>query len=208
MSVDVATPPDLAAPRAGFVHDTAAVFVREFQLVLRDPFSLIFSLVQPLVFLGLFGPLLGGSVTEEALGGQSPLQWFLPGVIVMICLFGTGAAGSRLSRPATRSVFDRPASRSASSSAGEWPAPVRRRRISAAARRAAPTSASSALLANGTVTGSNRCCTQIVPRYRVPARMPMASRGRMPSSGCSSMATTCSPARSRASTPHSRSLAM
>ena len=31
-------------------------------LVLRDPFSVIFSLVQPLVFLGLFGTLLAGSI--------------------------------------------------------------------------------------------------------------------------------------------------
>ena len=82
--------------RGSLLSDIGAVFMREMLLVLRDPFSLIFSLVQPLVFLGLFGPLLGGSVTEEALGGQSQLQWFLPGVIVMICLFGTGAAGSNL----------------------------------------------------------------------------------------------------------------
>lgn len=78
------------------VSDTRAVFRREISLVLRDPFSIIFSLVQPLVFLGLFGPLLAGSIDPAALGGASPLQWFLPGVIVMICLFGTGAAGSNL----------------------------------------------------------------------------------------------------------------
>lgn len=76
--------------------DIWAVFLREMSLVLRDPFSVIFSLVQPLVFLGLFGPLLAGSVDQAALGGASPLQWFLPGVIVMICLFGTGASGSNL----------------------------------------------------------------------------------------------------------------
>ena len=76
--------------RSSLVGDVVAVFLREMFLVLRDPFSLIFSLVQPLVFLALFGPLLGGSVDPAALGGQSPLQWFLPGVIVMICLFGTG----------------------------------------------------------------------------------------------------------------------
>ena len=78
------------------VSDTRAVFLREMSLVLRDPFSVIFSLVQPLVFLALFGPLLAGSVDPAALGGASPLQWFLPGVIVMICLFGTGASGSNL----------------------------------------------------------------------------------------------------------------
>src|SRR4051794_7002210 len=78
------------------VGDTRAVFLREMSLVLRDPFSIIFSLVQPLVFLALFGPLLAGSVDPAVLHGQSPLQWFLPGVIVMICLFGTSTAGANL----------------------------------------------------------------------------------------------------------------
>ncbi len=78
------------------LSDIWAVFVREMSLVLRDPFSVIFSLVQPLVFLGLFGPLLAGSIDPAALGGASAVQWFLPGVIVMICLFGTGASGSNL----------------------------------------------------------------------------------------------------------------
>jgi len=78
------------------VGDTAAVFTREMSLVLRDPFSVVFSLVQPLVFLALFGPLLAGSVDPATLGGQSAVQWFLPGVFVMICLFGTSAAGSNL----------------------------------------------------------------------------------------------------------------
>src|SRR6478609_11109215 len=78
------------------VHDTRAVFIREMSLVLRDPFSIIFSLIQPLVFLALFGPLLAGSVDPAVLNGQSPLQWFLPGVVVMICLFGTSMTGSNL----------------------------------------------------------------------------------------------------------------
>jgi ABC-2 type transport system permease protein len=78
------------------VHDTRAVFIREMSLVLRDPFSIIFSLIQPLVFLALFGPLLAGSVDPAVLNGESPLQWFLPGVVVMICLFGTSMTGSNL----------------------------------------------------------------------------------------------------------------
>ena len=40
--------------RSSLVGDVVAVFLREMFLVLRDPFSLIFSLVQPLVFLALF----------------------------------------------------------------------------------------------------------------------------------------------------------
>lgn len=96
MTTEVTARPDVVAGRTGFVQDTATVFVREFQLVLRDPFSLIFSLLQPLVFLGLFAPLLAGSLSADQLGGESPLTWFLPGVVVMIALFGTGSTGANL----------------------------------------------------------------------------------------------------------------
>jgi ABC-2 type transport system permease protein len=89
------------------VADTRAVFTREMMLVLRDPFSLMFSLVQPLVFLALFGPLLSGSVDPAVLGGQSALQWFLPGVIVMISLFGTASAGSNLLFEITLGSYER-----------------------------------------------------------------------------------------------------
>ena len=89
------------------IADTRAVFQREMSLVLRDPFSIIFSLVQPLVFLGLFGPLLAGSVDPAAINGASPLQWFLPGVIVMICLFGTSTTGSNLLFEITMGSYER-----------------------------------------------------------------------------------------------------
>ena len=78
------------------IGDTSAVFAREWALVRRDPFSLAFSIVQPLVFLALFGPLLGSTVGAEAFGGQDSIQWFLPGVIVMLSMFGTTMTGSNL----------------------------------------------------------------------------------------------------------------
>ncbi|MGV9747383.1 ABC transporter permease [Rhodococcus zopfii] len=79
-----------------WLHDTAAVFTREILVVLRDPFSLIFSLLQPLVFLALFGPLLDGMLGAGGVDGESALQWFLPGVLVMIAIFGTGMVGGNL----------------------------------------------------------------------------------------------------------------
>ncbi len=75
------------------VTDTGTVFARELRPVLRDPFSVVFGLVQPLVFLALFGPLLGGL---PGLGGGSSLQWFVPGVLVMLALFGTTTTGANL----------------------------------------------------------------------------------------------------------------
>ena len=79
--------------RANVARDTWNVLSRELKPVVRDPFTLIFSLVQPLVFLGLFAPLLVGA--SGAPVGET-LQWFVPGVLVMIVLFGTGATGSNL----------------------------------------------------------------------------------------------------------------
>ncbi|MDN5725320.1 MAG: ABC transporter permease, partial [Propionibacteriales bacterium] len=95
------TPTTGAPPRTGlikFLADTRAVFIREVLLILRDPFSLVFSLLQPLIFLGLFGPLLSGSMGGDGapLSTAETLQWFVPGVIVMICLFGTSMTGSNL----------------------------------------------------------------------------------------------------------------
>lgn len=74
-------------------HDIGAVLVRELRPVVRDPFSLVFSLLQPLVFLGLFTPLL---IADSDAPPSETLQWFVPGILVMIALFGTGTTGSNL----------------------------------------------------------------------------------------------------------------
>ncbi|GAA4067597.1 ABC transporter permease [Agromyces indicus] len=88
-----ARPAASVARPTGFARDTAAVFVRESRPLVRDPFSVVFSLVQPLVFLGLFGPLLVGAAGGDVAG---TLQWFVPGILVMVALFGTAATGSNL----------------------------------------------------------------------------------------------------------------
>ncbi|WP_100810011.1 MULTISPECIES: ABC transporter permease [unclassified Microbacterium] len=96
MTTQTPTPdpaPARTVVRPSVPRDTWNVLTRELRPTLRDPFSLIFSLLQPLVFLGLFGPLLIGQ--SGAPVGET-LQWFVPGVLVMIVLFGTGATGSNL----------------------------------------------------------------------------------------------------------------
>ena len=84
---------DTTARPTGFVRDTATVFTRESRPLVRDPFSVIFSLVQPLVFLGLFGPLLIGAAGGDVAG---TLRWFVPGILVMVALFGTASTGANL----------------------------------------------------------------------------------------------------------------
>lgn len=92
------TGPSTRTGVAGLVRDTYLVMTRELRPVLHDPFSLVFGMIQPLVFLALFGPLLVGSLGGQAdntLGG-SVWQWFVPSILVMTALFGTSTVGANL----------------------------------------------------------------------------------------------------------------
>lgn len=73
-----------------FLRDTATVFAREFNPALREPVGLVFTMGQPLLFLVLFGSQLTGA---PGMGGW---QWFVPGILVMMCLFGPMGAGHSL----------------------------------------------------------------------------------------------------------------
>lgn len=64
--------------------------LRELRPVLRQPLSVLFAMVQPLVFLALFAPLL------PDLGNGSALQWFVPGIIAMTALMSASFTGSNL----------------------------------------------------------------------------------------------------------------
>lgn len=75
------------------VGNTGTVFAREIAPTLRNPLGLLFTMAQPLVFLLMFGPLLAGT---PGLGDGSPWQWFVPGILVMMGLFGTTGAGYSL----------------------------------------------------------------------------------------------------------------
>ena len=87
---------DIAAePRRSVVTDTLTVLARELRPLLRDPFSVVFSLVQPLFFLALFGPLLSGNLGGGVPGGDV-WQWFVPAILVMTSLFGSSVVGSNL----------------------------------------------------------------------------------------------------------------
>lgn len=73
-----------------FVSDTFNVMNRELKPVWREPMAVIFAMIQPLVFLGLFAPLLPDLATGSA------LQWFVPGIVTMTCLMGASFTGANL----------------------------------------------------------------------------------------------------------------
>ena len=84
--------PDTRSADPGFLADTWNVMVRELRPVLREPASVLFAMVQPLVFLGLFAPLL------PKLSEGSALQWFVPGIVSMTALMGASFTGSNLTQ--------------------------------------------------------------------------------------------------------------
>ena len=79
----------------GFLRDTGTVFAREFAPVPREPAGLVFNMAQPLLFLLLFGSLLAGTGAAGSGGAAAhgAWQWFVPGVLIMMCLFGPMMAG-------------------------------------------------------------------------------------------------------------------
>jgi len=89
------TPPT-TIQRRSLLRDTLIVAARELRPVRRDPFSVMFGMVQPLVFLALFGPLLVGVVGDSDVLGGSVWQWFVPAILVQVALFGTSTVGANL----------------------------------------------------------------------------------------------------------------
>lgn len=73
------------------LRDTRVVLWRELLPVFHEPWGLFFSMIQPVIFLGLFGPLLSGVPTVP--GEASIWQWFVPGILVMLILFATSMTG-------------------------------------------------------------------------------------------------------------------
>ncbi|WP_396126356.1 ABC transporter permease [Cellulomonas sp. NS3] len=83
------------AARRSWTGDVVLVMTRELRPLVREPFTVVFGLVQPIVFLALFGPLLAGSVGAGLPGGDVWL-WFVPSILVMTTLFGSSTTGSNL----------------------------------------------------------------------------------------------------------------
>ena len=82
-----------------FIHDTWFIFRRQVRLVLRNPAFLTIGLLQPILYLVLFGPLLanlpagslsGGSGTS---GTADAYRFFVPGLLIQLALFGSTFVG-------------------------------------------------------------------------------------------------------------------
>src|SRR5215217_1622624 len=98
------------------LHETNLIFRRAMRLSLRNPIWVILGLVQPILYLALFGPLLE-RVAASTPGFPDGDAWrvFVPGLLVQLGIFGAAFVGFGLIAEVRSGVVDRmrvtPASR-------------------------------------------------------------------------------------------------
>jgi ABC-2 type transport system permease protein len=75
------------------LHDTWLVFRRSLGLTVRQPAWLIAGVMQPFIYLILFGPLLDSLSSVPGFPSGGAFNTFVPGLLVMTALFGSTFVG-------------------------------------------------------------------------------------------------------------------
>jgi ABC-2 type transport system permease protein len=87
----------LSGGLSAFASETAVLFGRSMKKLLRRPIALYFSLIQPVIWLLLFGQIFNRIAripgASEAFAGKSYFQFFVPAVILQTLLFGAAQSG-------------------------------------------------------------------------------------------------------------------
>ena len=98
-----------------FMRDTWIVFTRALRISVRNPVWLILGLLQPILYLALFGPLLERVSSVQGFGQGDAWQVFVPGLLIALAMFGSAFAGFGLVAEWRAGVIERmrvtPASR-------------------------------------------------------------------------------------------------
>ena len=97
------------APSSGVLRHSAFLTGRAVRTLLRQPAYLAISLVQPVIWLLLFGQLFRNVIHVPGFTHASGnyLEFITPGVIVMTALFSSGWAGTVFIEDMNRGVMDR-----------------------------------------------------------------------------------------------------
>ena len=74
------------------IRDTWLIFRRSLVLTIRQPVWIFFGIMYPVLYLVLFGPLLNGAVSQAG-AGINAYNWFVPGLLIQVALFGTAFGG-------------------------------------------------------------------------------------------------------------------
>ena len=79
-----------------FLRDSTIVFRRQIRMNLRNPAWVLIGVLQPVLYLVLFGPLLKPIVNQFPGGGDNAYTFLVPGLLVQLGFFGAMFAGFSL----------------------------------------------------------------------------------------------------------------
>lgn len=74
------------------LRDTWLIFRRSMMLTIRQPIWVFMGLMQPILYLVLFGPLLNGAVRASG-ATTNAFNWFVPGLLIQVAVFGASFVG-------------------------------------------------------------------------------------------------------------------
>ncbi len=83
------------------------MFVRNMQHTLKDPIFVFVSMLQPMLYLFLFMPLLNGLGGVPGIPAGKAVEVFIPGLLVMQAIFGTAFVGFSLIDDIRSGVIER-----------------------------------------------------------------------------------------------------
>ena len=89
------------------VSDTLVITRRNLLRNIRLPQLLLFSTVQPVMFLLLFTFVFGGAIEGTVPGDFAYLQFLMPGLLIQIAAFGAGQTALGLTEDLQNGVVDR-----------------------------------------------------------------------------------------------------
>jgi ABC-2 type transport system permease protein len=89
------------------LRDIAHMAVRHLRAVWRQPLWIVVSLVQPMVWLLLFGTLFQTIADVPDFGSDNYIEFIAPGVVVMTAFFGAGWSGMPVVDDIDRGVANR-----------------------------------------------------------------------------------------------------
>ena len=110
MTVIAETRHTSAQPGAGqlarwAISDALVMTRRNLLVWLRVPAYLVFTVVQPVIFVLLFRYVFGGAIQAPGAGGY--VDYLMPGIIGQTAAFATFATAIALAQEATKGVIDR-----------------------------------------------------------------------------------------------------
>lgn len=78
-----------------FLSETYILYQRSMKKSLRRPIAIYFSLIQPVIWMLLFGQIFNriAGANAQAFGGKSYFQFFVPAVLLQTLLFGAAQSG-------------------------------------------------------------------------------------------------------------------